>query len=700
MIRFAAICGLAILTMSCGDTVKPPVAKKIPKKMELHGDLRVDDYYWLRDKKDPDTVAYLEAENKYLEAVMKPTEALQAKLYEELKSRIKETDMAVPERKGPYLYYSRTEEGKQYSIYCRKGFASDAKEEILLDGNVLAEGKKYFNIGAFEVSPNHQLLAYSIDDTGGEKLVIRVKNLKTGELLPDVITNAQYDLEWANDNRTLYYINQDEAQRPYQLKRHTIGAAPSDDPVIYEETDETFRVGIGKTRSEQYLVMSLVSTMSSEMRIKDAASAGGDFAIMEPRKKDTLYFIEHQGGDFYIRTNENDQKNFALMKTPVARPARANWQTVIPHNRAESINDIDGFRDHLVVTRRVKGLIRLDIRNTKTGARHEVEMPEPVYSVFVTGNPEYDSATLRFSYMSLVTPRSVFDYEMNTKTRTLMKQYEVLGGYDPSQYVSERLYAKASDGVEIPVSVVYKKGLKRDGSHPALLYGYGSYGSSSDVTFNSDRLSLLDRGFVYAIAHIRGGGDLGRYWYEDGKKFTKKNTFTDFIACAEYLVANKYTSPAKFAAFGGSAGGLLMGAVVNMRPELFRAVIAKVPFVDVVTTMLDATIPLTAQEWDEWGNPANLEYYRYMKSYSPYDNVQPVKYPDLLITTGLNDPRVAFWEPAKWAAKLRATAKPGGLILLKTEMGAGHGGPSGRYERWKETAFDYAFLLTRLGVDR
>jgi oligopeptidase B len=548
------------------------------------------------------------------------------------------------------------------------------------------------------VSPNHEFLAYSVDDTGAEKLVIRVKNLKTGGLLPDVITNAHYDLVWANDNRTLYYINQDEAQRPYQLKRHTLGSAPSEDPVIYEEKDETFRVGIGKTRSEQYLVMSLVSTMSSEMRIKSAANAEGQFAVFEPRKKDTLYFIEHQGGDFYIRTNENGQKNFTLMKTPVARLARANWQTVIPHNRAESIDNIDGFRDHLVVTRRVKGLIRLDIRNTKTGERHEAEMPEPVYSVLVTGNPEYDTATLRFTYMSLVTPRSVFDYGVNTRQRTLMKQYEVLGGYDPANYVSERLYAKAGDGVEIPVSLVYKKGLIRDGSNPALLYGYGSYGSSTDVTFSSDRLSLLDRGFVYAIAHIRGGGDLGRYWYEDGKKFTKKNTFTDFIACAEHLIAQKYTSPEKLAAFGGSAGGLLMGAVVNMRPDLFRAVIAKVPFVDVVTTMLDATIPLTAQEWDEWGNPADPEYYRYLKSYSPYDNVKPVKYPDLLITTGWNDPRVAFWEPAKWAAKLRATARPDTLILLKTDLGAGHSGPSGRYERWKETAFDYAFLLTRLGV--
>ena len=695
-IRPIALLWLAVLPLLASDA--PPLAKKVPKELVNHGDKRVDDYFWLRDRKDPDVVAYLEAENKYTEARMKHTEELQKRLYDEILGRIKETDLSVPEKIDRYLYYSRTEKGKQYPIYCRKEDRADAKEEVLLEVNELAKGHKYYRIGAFDVSPDHRLLAYSFDTNGSEIYMLRVKELATGQLLKDEIPNTYYSVEWANDNRTLFYNTLDKAHRPFEIRSHVLGTDAKDDKIVFQEPEEKYTVQISKTRSRAYLMLGISSTTSSEFRYLPADKPEGEFRVLEPRRKDVLYGVDHHSDHFYIRTNEGDAKNFKLMKAPVTDPSRKNWREVMPHNRAVMIEFVAAFRDHLVVARRVKGLRQVRVIHLATGKEHDIEFPEPVYTVFPARNPEFNTTTLRFSYMSLVTPQSVYDYDMDARTRVLKKQYEVLGGYDPGRYQSERIFAKAADGVEVPISLVYRKGMERNGKNPLLLYGYGSYGSPTEPFFSSDRLSLLDRGFIYALAHIRGSSDLGRYWYEDGKLLKKKNTFTDFIACAEHLVKEKYTSPDRLAAMGGSAGGLLMGAVVNLRPDLFRAVIAKVPFVDVINTMLDASIPLTAQEFEEWGNPAEKKYYDYMKSYSPYDNVAAKNYPHLLVTTGLNDPRVAYWEPAKWTARLRTLKTDNHLLILKTNLGAGHGGPSGRYERIKETAFDYAFLLDRLEV--
>jgi oligopeptidase B len=689
---------LAIVPIMAAD--QPPIAKKIPKKVVTHGDVRVDDYFWLRERENPEVIQYLEAENRYTEARMKHTDGLQSKLYSEMLGRIQETDTAVPERVDEWLYYTRTEKGKQYPIYCRRGDYLQAEEEVLLDPNELAIGKAYFRVGVFQVSPDHRLLAYSTDTAGSEIYTLYVKDLKTGKLSKDQIPRTYYSVAWANDNKTLYYNILDKAQRPYQIKRHTLGADPAKDPVIYSERDEAFRVDVERTRSHQYLFILLTSSTMSEIRYKSAAGPEGEFRVMEPRRAKTEYYADHRGDFFYIRTNAGDAKNFKLVKAPVADPGRAKWRTIITHSRSTVIEDIDAFEKHLVIWRRDQGLRQIQILNPDSGESHNVAFEEPAYTILPARNPEFKTATVRFSYASLVTPMSVYDYDMTTRKRQLKKQQPVLGGYDPAQYRTERIFAKAADGPDVPISLVYKKGFRRDGVHPTLLYGYGSYGATSEPTFSSDRLSLLDRGFVYAIAHIRGGADVSRYGYDDGKLFKKKNTFTDFIACAEHLIAEKYTSRERLAIFGGSAGGLLMGAVTNMRPDLFKVVVAKVPFVDVINTMLDATIPLTAQEYEEWGNPNDKRYYGYMKSYSPYDNVAAKQYPELLITTGLNDPRVAYWEPAKWTAKMRATKTGDQTLLLKTNMGAGHGGASGRYDRLKETAFDYAFILDRLGIGK
>jgi oligopeptidase B len=675
----------------------PPVAKVVPKVDTVHGEVRVDNYYWLRERDNPEVIEYLKAENAYTEVVMKHTEPFQKKLYEEMVGRIKETDLSVPAREGDYYYYYRTERGKQYRIYCRKKGSLDAPEEVILDVNELAAGHDYCDIGALQVSPNQQLAAYTVDTTGGEVYTLYVKDLKTGELLPDVVPEMSGALVWANDNRTIFYSTLDDTKRPFRLYRHVLGSNPKDDPLIYEESDQAFYLSIDKTRSKKYLLMTLESITTTEVHFLDADDPLGKFRVIHPRQQEMEYYVGHHGDMFYIRTNDA-AKNFKVMVAPVSDPSKANWRDVLPHRDTVMVDGIDLFENHLVVYEREKGLKRIRVRNFKTNEDYYVEFPEPVYTFRPTGNREYHTNILRFMYMSLVTPRSIFDYNMDDKTRELKKQDEVLGGYDPGQYRSERIFATAPDGTKIPISMVYRKGMVRNGDNPLLLYGYGAYGLSMEPYFSSQRLSLLDRGFIYAIAHIRGGEEMGRSWYEQGKLLHKKNTFTDFIACAEHLIAEKYTSPDKLVIWGGSAGGLLIGAVLNMRPDLFKAAIADVPFVDVVNTMLDPSLPLTVTEYEEWGNPHDKQYYEYIRSYSPYDNVQAQDYPNILITAGLHDARVQYWEPAKWTAKLRAMKTDNNLLLLKTKMGAGHRGASGRYDYLKDIAFKYAFILDLLGI--
>jgi oligopeptidase B len=676
---------------------QPPVARAAPMTLTLHGHDRTDNYQWLREKENPEVIQYLEAENAYTEVMMKHTEGLQSKLYEEIKSRVKQTDLTVPTRKDDYLYYTRTIEGKNYPLHCRRKGSLEGAEEILLDVNELAEGKKYCSVAAVRPSPDHKLLAFAEDYEGDETYSLRVKDLATGALRPDAIEGIDAAAEWGNDNRTLFYLTLDSTRRAYKLFRHTLGDPAEKDAELYHEADDTFGLGLSKSRSRKFIVLDHRSTLTREVHVIDADQPAGSLALIEPRKRGHEYDIEHHGDRFFIVTNDQ-AKNFRLMETPVASPGQAHWKEVIPHRASVKLDDVQAFADHLVIRERDEGLPRLRVRNLKDNSDHMVAFDEPAYSVFPTGNEEFNIETFRFTYQSLITPRSVFDYNMNSRKRELLKQDEVLGGFDPKNYVSERIFAKAADGTRIPISLAYRKGLSRDGKNPAMLVGYGSYGFPMDAFFSSDRVSLLDRGFVFAQASIRGGGDMGRPWYEDGKLLKKKNTFTDFIACAEHLIAEKYTSSDRLAISGGSAGGLLMGAVVNMRPDLFKAVIAHVPFVDVINTMLDPTIPLTTMEYDEWGNPNDKQYYEYMYSYSPYDNVEAKDYPTMLVKTGLNDPRVAYWEPAKWVARLRATKTDKNPLLFKTRMEAGHGGASGRYDRWKDTAFDYAFVLDALGV--
>jgi len=674
---------------------KPPVAKMAPLTTTLFGDTRVDNYFWLRDRTDPDTIPYLEAENAYTQATMRHTEGLQAQLYAEMLGRIKQTDLTVPVKRDDYFYYSRTEEGKQYAIYCRKQGSLEAQEELLLDANALAEGKKYFRIGNYAVSPNHKLLAYSTDYEGDENYTIRVMDLTTGNLLADEIANTYYSLEWANDNATFFYAVLDPAKRPYKIFRHSLGSA--EDALVYHEEDERFTVELSKTSSRAYILIDIGSSLTSEVRYVSTDRPQAEFRVVLPRVHEVEYDLTHHDDSFFIRTNDG-AKTFRLVEAPVEDPSRPNWKEILAKRDTVTVESVNALRDYLVVEERDRGLIKLRIQDFASGETHFVDFPEPVYSAALGSNAEYDTKLLRFVYTSLVTPNCVFDYNMQTRERELKKQQEVLGGYDPAQYQSERIYAKAPDGVEVPISVVYRKGFQRDGQAPMLLYGYGAYGISIDPSFSSDRLSLLDRGFVYAIAHVRGGGDLGKPWHEDGRLLKKKNTFLDFIACAEHLTAGKYTSPNRLAIMGRSAGGLLAGAVTNLRPDLFAAVAALVPFVDALNTELDPTLPLTIGEWEEWGNPAQKEYYEYIKSYAPYENVESKPYPNMLITGGLNDPRVPFWEPAKLAAKLRAMKTDDRILLLKTEMGSGHFGASGRYEYLKETAFNYAFLLDVLKV--
>jgi len=684
-------------TVTVAQNVAPPIAGKIPKIDTSFGDVRVDNYFWLREKNNPEVIKYLQAENKYTETVMKPTEKLQEKLYKEMLSRIKETDLSVPEKIDDYYYYTREEKGKQYKIYCRKKGSLNAREEILLDANELAKGHNYLDVGVYKVSPDHQLLAYSIDTTGAEDFTLYFKDLNTGKVLNDVIPNTSYSAEWANDNKTVFYNTLDEAKRPYKLYRHALGTDPKNDALVYHEKDEAFNLDLKKSKSKAYLFLLLESETTSEDWYLDASYPDEDFKIIQPRQHEMEYSVEQHGDKFYVLTNDN-AKNFKLMETQISNPSKENWKEIIPNRDSVKIDDIEVFKNHLVVYERERGLKKIRITNLTNNQIHYVDFSEPVYTFWPEKNPDFNTNLLRFDYTSLITPKSVFDYDMDKRTRELKKQDKVLGGYNPSLYQSERIFAKASDGTLVPISLVYKKGMTRNGKNPLFLYGYGAYGISSEPYFSSNRLSLLDRGFIFAIAQVRGGGEMGRYWYEEGKLLNKKNTFTDFIACAEHLIAEKYTSRDNLVINGGSAGGLLIGAVTNMRPDLFKVVIANVPFVDLINTMLDPSLPLTVIEYEEWGNPHEKDYYGYMRSYSPYDNVQAKAYPNMLITTSLNDPRVSYWEPSKWTARLRALKTDHNLLLLKINMGAGHGGSSGRYDYLKDIALEYAFIFKVLGI--
>ena len=676
--------------------VTPPVARVIPEQLETHGHTRIDNYYWLNQRDNPAVIEYLEEENAYTGALMAHTEDLQAELFDEIKGRIKQTDLSVPVKEGDFFYYSRTEDGRDYPIHARKRGSLDADEEIILDVNAYAEGHDYY--AAFpEVNTTGDMMAWAEDTRGRRIYTIRIRNLDTGEDYPEAIEGASGNMVWAEDNRTLFYTKRDPGTlRSYQIYRHRVGADPADDVLVYQEDDEEFSSRVRKTKSKQYIVISSSHTLADEHRFLDAGDPEGEFTLFLPRERGHEHRFDHLGDHFYIRTNLDRAENFKLMRTSVGRTATDSWETVVPHRSDVFLQGFELFRDYLVLSEREGGLTRLRVRAWE-GEEHEIPFDEPAYLASLSANPELDTNILRYGYTSLSAPRSVYDYDMSTRERTLLKEDEVLGGYDRGDYVVERLHAPARDGaVEVPVSIVYRRGLEKDGDNPLLLYAYGSYGASMEPTFSSTRLSLLDRGFVYAIAHIRGGQELGRAWYEDGKMFNKKNTFTDYVDVADFLVAQGYTSPEKLFARGGSAGGLLMGAVVNMRPELFRGVVAHVPFVDVVTTMLDESIPLTTFEWDEWGNPSELESYRYMLSYSPYDQVEAKDYPNLLVTTGLHDSQVQYWEPAKWVAKLRATKTDENRLLLKTHMDAGHGGGSGRDREYEELAFEFAFILDLL----
>lgn len=675
----------------------PPRARVEPRVHTHHGEVRVDEYFWLRDRSDPEVIAYLEAENSYTAAVMRHTEQLQKSLYQEMRGRIKETDLSVPELVDGNFYYTRTEAGWQYPILCRKRSCLQAPEEILLDQNPLAAEHTYFRIGASQVSPDHRFLAYSVDTSGAEEFSLYIKDLATGRLLPESIETTSLGLAWANDSRTLFYTVLDHARRPCRLYRHTLGTSPSTDTLIYFEEDESFFLDVSRTRSRRYLLLDIASHSTSEVRFVDADHPERPFRVLQPRRHGIEYSAVHHDSHFFITTND-EAPNFRLVRAPVTNPARENWSTVLPYRPEVKLDGVEAFRAHLAVLERQAGLRQIRILDLKSGQDHLIPFPEPVYTVRTHANPEFDTSLLRFTYSSLVTPSSIVEYDMAGRSWMVRKQTEVLGGYDPSLYRSERLFAKAADGTEVPISLVYRAPLSLDGKRPLLLNGYGAYGLSYDPSFSSNILSLLDRGFVVAIAHVRGGEEMGRAWYEGGKLMNKRSTFTDFVACAEHVIEQGYTASDRLAINGGSAGGLLMGAVANLRPDLFRVVMAEVPFVDVVNTMLDASLPLTVIEYDEWGNPNDPAAYSYIRSYSPYDNIEAKSYPHMLVTAGLNDPRVAYWEPAKWTARLRARKTDRNRLLLRTNMGAGHGGASGRFDFLREIAFKYAFMLDVLGM--
>ena len=675
----------------------PPVAKKIPHTTTIHGTTLSDDYFWMRDKKNPEVISYLEAENAYTAALMKPTERLQEKLYKEMLSRIKETDQNVPYPLGGYLYYTRTEQGKQYPTFARRKGSMSAPEEVLLDLNEMAKGHSFMSVGEFDVSADANLLAYSTDETGYREYTLYVKDLRTGQVTK--VAERVSSAAWANDNKTLFYVVDHPVNKnPYRLYRHVTGREGADE-LVYEEADEMFGIGVERTRSRGYILLTSASHTTSEVRYVSADRPGDPLRVIEPREAGHEYYAEHHGDRFYIRSNEGGRRNFRLVSAPVSAPGKGNWKEVIPHRAGVMLDSVDFFKDFYVVSERGNATPVLRVVDIKTGRAVDIAVPEPVYTVSLGANREFDTHKVRYNYQSFITPSSVYDYDLKTGKSELLKRQPVLGGYDPSGYKSERVYATAADGTRIPVSLVYKKELKLGGQRPMLLNAYGSYGIPSNVTFSSTRLSLLDRGVVFALAHIRGGGDLGKEWHDQGRMMSKKNTFTDFIACAEHLIHEGYTSKDRLVITGASAGGLLMGAATNMRPDLFKAVVAGVPFVDVINTELDDTLPLTAGEWEEWGNPVkSKESFEYMLSYSPYDNVAPHAYPAMLVKTSLNDSQVLFHEPTKYVARLRAMKTDKNPLIFKVNMGAGHGGSSGRYDALHEAAFDYAFMLTEMGI--
>jgi oligopeptidase B len=708
-LRYFALGALAVASLSLTTVLRvpaaddtssipaPPVAKKVPKVTEINGHKLVDNYFWLRDKKNPEVKAYLDAENAYTDAVMKPTEALQKKLYDEMLSHIKETDVEVPYKEGGYFYYVRTEAGKQYGIRCRKKGSMDAPEEVILDVNELAKGQKFMSLGAFSVSDDGNLLAYTTDNTGFRQFTLAVKDLRTGKLLADHAERVD-SIAWANDNKTLFYTIEDEtSKRSYRAYRHTVDTR-GNDPLIYEEKDERFDLYAGKARSKAYVYLFSGSHTTTEIRYISADQPMAEWKILEPRKQDVEYYPDHNGDFFYIRVNDTG-RNFRLVKAPVSDPGKKNWQEILASRADVMLEDTEYFKNYYVLYEREKGLPQMRVCDLRSNECRHIDFPEPAYVSYSYVNREFDTTKFRYGYQSFMTPQSVFEYDMAGGGSTLLKQKEVPGGYDRTRYQVERINATAADGVKVPISVLHLKGAKLDGKGPLYLTGYGSYGYPYDIGFNSNLFSMVDRGVVAAVAHIRGGGEMGKAWHDDGRMMHKKNTFTDFIACAEYLVAQGYGSKHRLVIEGRSAGGLLMGAVLNMRPDLFHAALVGVPFVDVMNTMLDETIPLTVPEFEEWGNPKEKTAFDYMVTYSPYDNIENKPYPNTLVRTSFNDSQVMYWEPAKYVAKMRAMRTDHNLLILKTNMDpAGHGGSSGRYDRLKQSAYDYAFFLTQMGI--
>jgi len=699
-LQLAVLLCAALLSPLAADTssplLAPPVAKKLPKTTEVNGRQLVDNYFWLREKTNPEVREYLEAENAYTSAVMKPTEAFQKRLYDEMLGRIKETDVDVPYKEGDYFYYSRTEAGKQYAIRCRKKGSLDAPEEVVLDVNEMAKGQVFMALGAYRVSSDGDLLAYSTDNTGFRQYVLAVKDLRTGKVLSDHAEKVG-SVVWANDNKTIFYTVEDSAKRQYRLYRHTAGATGSDD-LVYEEKDERFDLEAAKTRSQAYIFLISRSHTTTEVRYISADQPAAEWKLMEPRKQGVEYYPDHNGDFFYIRVNDTG-RNFRLVKAPVSDPRSPNWQEEVAQRPSVMLDETDFFKNYYVLYERENGLPQIQVTDLRNLQSTRIAFPEPAYDISPDVNRVYDTAKFRYTYQSAITPQSVFEYDMGSAASVLLKQKEVPGGCDRTRYQVEQIYATASDGVKIPISVVHLKGAKLDGKGPLYLYGYGSYGISIDINFNPNLFSMVDRGVIAAVAHIRGGGEMGKAWHDDGRMMHKKNTFTDFVACAEYLVAQGYGSKDKLVIEGRSAGGLLMGAVLNLRPDLFKAALVGVPFVDVMNTMLDESLPLTVGEFEEWGNPKEKPAFDYMSTYSPYDNVEAKAYPNMLVKTSFNDSQVMYWEPAKYVAKMRALRTDHNVLIMKTNLSpAGHGGASGRYDRLKEAAFDYAFILNQMGI--
>jgi len=682
--------------------INPPVAKKISKTLEKHGDKRVDDYFWLNDRENTEVIDYLNQENEYYEQMTAHTKDFQKKLFDEMKGRIKEDDSSVPYFFNGYWYITRYETGKDYPIYSRKKGSLTANEEILFNCNELAEGHSYFQLGGMSVSPDNKFASFAVDVIGRRIYTIQIKNLETGKVFEDKIENVTGSSTWANDNKTLFYTKQDkQTLRSDKVFKHKLGENAENDALVYHEKDDTFNIDVSKEKSRKYIVITAASTLTTEFRTLLADNPDGEFKVFQKRVRGMEYDISHYGDSFYILTNKDKATNFKLMKTPENATEKENWKDLIPHRKDVLLEEIEIFKDYLVVGERSNGLNKIRIMPWSGKGEYYLPFESETYTANISTNPDFDTQVLRYSYQSMGTPSSVIDFDMKTTEKEVKKEQQVLGGkFDKKNYTEERVWATAEDGTKIPISMVYRKDLKKDGKNPLLLYAYGSYGATMDPYFSSTRLSLLDRGFIYAIAHIRGGEDMGRPWYENGKLLKKKNTFTDFVDCSKFVIAQKYTSPEHLYAEGGSAGGLLMGAVVNMAPELYKGVIAQVPFVDVITTMLDDTIPLTTGEYDEWGNPNEKESYDYMRSYSPYDNVKAQEYPNMYVSTGLHDSQVQYWEPAKWVAKLRTLKTDKNVLYLDTNMDAGHGGASGRFEALKELAKEFSFLLDLEGIEK